>query len=157
LIKESGVNFMAIPGASNSLATALQAQATASGSNSATNSQLVTEQSFLQLLITQLKNQDPLSPADPTQMVSQLASFSSLEQMTQLNTNMNTVLDNSAVSLIGQTVTVADNTSSTGFVTGQVTGIVYYSNGPAVQVNGSNYPLSAVQNVGTVNPNAPAI
>lgn len=137
-------------GSSNSAANSLAA---ASGPNS---QQLVTEQSFLQLLITELKNQDPSSPADPTQMVSQLASFSSLEQMTQLNTNMQTVLENSATSLIGQTVTVADPSTSSGFYSGKVMGIVYFSNTPAVQMdNGNNYPLSAIQNVGQVVANAP--
>lgn len=38
-------------------------------------------QTFLLLLVTQLKNQDPLNPQDPTQFVSQLAEFSSLEQL----------------------------------------------------------------------------
>jgi flagellar basal-body rod modification protein FlgD len=129
-------------GASNSqIGSALSA---ATGSSS---SQLVSEQAFLQLLITQLQNQDPLSPADPTQFVSQLASFSSLEQITQLNTNMTSVLDNSVTSLIGKTVTVTDPSSSTGLTQGTVSGIVYYSNGPAVQINGNNYAMSDIQNV----------
>ena len=119
------------------------------------NNGFVSQNTFLTLLITQLKNQDPMNPQDSTQFVSQLATFSSLEQMTQLNQSMTNVLDNSAANLIGQTVTVADQTSQSGFSTGQVTGIVYYANGPAVQVNGVNYPLSAIQNVGSVNPNAP--
>ncbi len=114
------------------------------------NSQFVSEDTFLQLLITQLENQDPLNPQDSSQFVSQLAQFSSLEQMTALSTKMETVLENSAVSLIGKTVTVSDSSSSTGYVQGTVTGIVYYSNGPAVQVNGTNYPLSDVQNVGDI-------
>jgi flagellar basal-body rod modification protein FlgD len=132
-------------GATNSqIGSALSA---ATGSSS---SQLVSEQAFLQLLITQLQNQDPLSPADPTQFVSQLASFSSLEQMTQLNTNMTSVLDNSVTGLIGQNVTVTDPSSPSGLLTGQVSGIVYYSNGPAVQINGQNYALTDIQNVGSI-------
>ena len=39
------------------------------------------EQMFLQLLVAQLKNQDPLSPTDGTQFVAQLAQFSELEQV----------------------------------------------------------------------------
>ena len=39
------------------------------------------EQMFLQLLVAQLKNQDPLNPTDSTQFVSQLAQFSELEQV----------------------------------------------------------------------------
>jgi len=113
----------------------------------ATSNNLVSEQAFLQLLITQLKNQDPTNPADPTQFVSQLASFSSLEQQTQLNTQMTQVLDNSVTGLIGKTATVTDPTQSSGFSTGTVSGIVYYANGPAVTINGNNYALSDIQNV----------
>jgi flagellar basal-body rod modification protein FlgD len=112
------------------------------------SSQFVSENTFLTLLITQLQNQDPMNPQDSSQFVSQLASFSSLEQMTAMNTSMNNVLDNSATSLIGQNVTLLD--SSGNMVQGTVSGIVYYSNTPAVQVNGQNYPLSDIQNVGTV-------
>jgi flagellar basal-body rod modification protein FlgD len=131
---------MAINGVSNSsnpIASAI----------GATSNNLVSEQAFLQLLITQLKNQDPTNPADPTQFVSQLASFSSLEQQTQLNTQMTQVLDNSVTGLIGKTATVTDPSTSTGFTSGTVSGIVYYANGPAVTINGNNYALSDIQNV----------
>jgi flagellar basal-body rod modification protein FlgD len=39
------------------------------------------EEMFLKLLVSQMQNQDPLNPTDPTQMVSQLAQFSELEQI----------------------------------------------------------------------------
>lgn len=117
------------------------------------NNQFVSQNTFLQLLITQLKNQDPLNPQDSSQFVAQLAQFSSVEQMTQMNKGLESVLENSATGLIGQTVTVLD--PSQGLISGQVSGIVYFANGPAVQVNGVNYPLSDVQNVGSVNVNAP--
>jgi flagellar basal-body rod modification protein FlgD len=45
------------------------------------------EDTFLKLLVTQLQNQDPLNPADSTQFVSQLAQFSSLEQLIQISQN----------------------------------------------------------------------
>jgi flagellar basal-body rod modification protein FlgD len=60
-------------GATNSQIGSALSAATGSSSDS-----LISEQAFLKLLITQLQNQDPLSPADPTQFVSQLAQFSSL-------------------------------------------------------------------------------
>jgi|SRR6266850_5519905 len=43
---------------------------------------------FLQLLVAQLKGQNPLDPQDPTQFVSQLAQFSSLEQLTSIRTTL---------------------------------------------------------------------
>ncbi len=47
---------------------------------------------FLQLLTTQMQNQDPLSPTDPTQFVAQLAQFSSVEQAIQTNNQLSTIL-----------------------------------------------------------------
>ena len=46
------------------------------------------ETDFLQLMIEELKNQDPMNPMDGTQYASQLAQFSSLEQLTNLNNTM---------------------------------------------------------------------
>jgi flagellar basal-body rod modification protein FlgD len=46
---------------------------------------------FLTLLVAQLKDQDPMNPTDPTQFVSQLAQFSTVEQLTQSNTTLNTI------------------------------------------------------------------
>ena len=49
---------------------------------------------FLQLLVTQMQYQDPLNPVDNTEMIAQLAQFSSLEQMQNLNTGFNTLSGN---------------------------------------------------------------
>lgn len=74
------------------------------------------KQDFLTLLVTQLQNQDPLAPTDNTQFVSQLAQFSSLEGITNLNTTMTTMSDNitsmnnyNASSLVGKYVKVPGN------------------------------------------------
>jgi flagellar basal-body rod modification protein FlgD len=113
----------------------------------AASSQFVSEQTFLQLLVTQLQNQDPLNPQDASQFVAELSSFSSVEQLTSLSTSMESVLESSVTNLIGKTVTVADSSSAQGYIQGTVGAIVYYSNGPAVDVNGTSYPISAIQNV----------
>ncbi len=48
---------------------------------------------FLQLLVTQIRNQDPLSPQDPTEFVTQLAQFSSLEQLLEMRQSLQTIED----------------------------------------------------------------
>jgi flagellar basal-body rod modification protein FlgD len=69
-------------------------QASTQSTNSALGT-LTNEQTFLQLLVAQLQNQDPTAPQDGTQFVSQLAQFSSLEQEIQMRTdldNMNSIM-----------------------------------------------------------------
>lgn len=51
------------------------------------NSPLASESTFLTLLVSQLKNQDPLNPTDSTQFVSQLTAYSQLEQLIGINKN----------------------------------------------------------------------
>src|SRR5262249_32519643 len=72
------------------LAAATAPKADASSSVSAANQQ-ISQQQFLTLFITQLQNQDPLSPQDPDQLTAQLAQFSSLEQLTGINTRLDTL------------------------------------------------------------------
>ena len=50
---------------------------------------MASEQTFLQLLVAQIKNQDPMSPTDSMQFVTQLAQFSSLEQLIGINQGVN--------------------------------------------------------------------
>jgi flagellar basal-body rod modification protein FlgD len=76
-------------------------------------------QSFLKLLIAQMKNQDPTQPMDSTQYVAQLATFSQVEQSVQMNTKLDSILQSSALSqadaLIGHSITSADG-KTTGTV-----------------------------------------
>ena len=62
----------------------------ASTSSSGTSPQQI-QNEFLQLLVTQLQNQDPLSPQDPTQFLSQLTEINSVEQLVQANQTLNSI------------------------------------------------------------------
>jgi flagellar basal-body rod modification protein FlgD len=54
--------------------------------------QLTNESTFLQLLVSQIKNQDPLNPTDSIQFVGQLVQFSQLEQLLNVNQNLQTLV-----------------------------------------------------------------
>jgi flagellar basal-body rod modification protein FlgD len=76
---------------------------------------------FLLLLVTQLQNQDPLNPQDPTEFTSQLAQYSSLEQLftvndqlQQLETTNGNVVQLNALGLMGQSVVVQSDTFALG-------------------------------------------
>lgn len=88
---------------------------TAVSSGSATSAtktaDIMGKQDFLTLLVAQLRNQDPLNPDDPTEFTAQLAQFSALEQLYNLNesmTGLTTAQSNasklSALNLIGKEV-----------------------------------------------------
>ena len=86
-------------------------------SSTQTNKSVLGKDDFLKMLIAQLKNQDPLNPLDGTQFAAQLAQFSALEQMTNMNSKLETVssylatLNNGQVaSLIGNDVSAKGNT-----------------------------------------------
>ena len=81
------------------------------------------KEAFLQLLVTQMQYQDPLNPQADTEFISQLAQFSSLEQMQNLNESFS---NTSALSLVGKTVTVTE-TDKAGNST-SVTGVVDFVN-----------------------------
>jgi len=77
------------------------------------------QDAFLQLMITQMKNQDPLSPQSNSEFVAQLAQFSSVQGLEKLNTNFNSFSSSfqsnqalQASSLVGRSVSVEGKTST---------------------------------------------
>jgi flagellar basal-body rod modification protein FlgD len=100
---------------------------TSSGSGSAaaatatlpTSAATISTQDFMQLLSTEMANQDPLQPMDPTQSLTQLAQFSTLQQTSQLSQNQSMATANS---LIGAQVTFPGVNGAAG-VSGVVTAI----------------------------------
>jgi flagellar basal-body rod modification protein FlgD len=102
--------------------TAAAGSSSSSSSSSLTGSvqKTMNKDDFLKLLVTQLQNQDPMSPEDPKDFVAQLAQFSSLEQQINSNTNLETlakVIQNlqqsqnmaEGVALLGRTVKGSGN------------------------------------------------
>lgn len=98
------------------------------------------KEEFLKLLVCQLQNQDPLNPQSDTEFISQLAQFSSLEQMTNMNA---TLTNTSAYSLVGKEV-IVQTTDSTGAIS-EVRGTVDYvemQNGDAMlSIDGKTYSV----------------
>ncbi|MCH5290921.1 MAG: flagellar hook assembly protein FlgD [Treponema sp.] len=102
---------------------------------------------FLKLLIAQLSNQDPTAPMENTEFIAQMAQFSSLEQITNMNAEfakLNSMLTSTnAINTIGKTVQLdLDGTSISGVVQG-VTG----GQNPQVQVGGMFYDMSRIKAV----------
>lgn len=116
------------------------------GANSTTTSTSKTAvdyQSFLKLLIAEMKNQDPTKPMDSTQYVAQLATFSQVEQSVQTNTKLDQIMQSSALSqadaIIGRSITSAD-----GKTTGIVASVTLSSSGLiAVLQDGTLVPVGA--------------
>ncbi|HEX4767292.1 MAG TPA: flagellar hook assembly protein FlgD [Lichenihabitans sp.] len=106
--------------------------------------------SFLQLLVQELKNQDPTSPSDPTQYLSQIATFSNVQQAVQTNSTLNSLLTTSSLSqaegAVGKTVSSADGT-----VSGKVTSVALNSSGVATATlaNGSTLNLDSTVTFGS--------
>jgi flagellar basal-body rod modification protein FlgD len=67
--------------------------ATTTTAASSSNSLALGTTDFLKLLMTQLTNQNPLDPTDPTEFTSQLATYSGLEQQISTNTTLSTMSD----------------------------------------------------------------
>lgn len=92
------------------------AASTSTSTSQTTSSSTLGYDQFLTLLVTEMKNQDPTKPMDPTATVSQLASFSSVEQAVKSNATLASILSSSALSqagsFIGKTVTSADGSIS---------------------------------------------
>ncbi|VFU06946.1 flagellar hook assembly protein FlgD [Methylocella tundrae] len=117
-------------------ATSTPGGASTAASSATSSSATVDYNQFLQLLVAELKNQDPTSPTDPTQYMSQLASFSSVEQQVQTNSTLDALLATQSGGLVGQTVTSADGTTS---------GVV-----ASVQTSTGGGATATLQNGGTV-------
>lgn len=119
---------------------------TSSSSSLAAASQ-IDYNSFLKLLMEQMKNQDPTAPVDQTQMLAQLAQFSNVGQTASLNDKLATLITNqqatTGAALVGKTVTDTVNN-----VTGVVKSVTINSSGTSVVLsNGYSFDPSTGINI----------
>jgi len=98
---------------------------------------------FLQLLTTELKNQDPLKPLDPTQTVTQLATFSTVEQAVNTNTLLKQISEQSAI-IQGSSLIGRDVSTEMGQYLGKIKSITSQNTSPlAILDNGDRVVLSS--------------
>ena len=110
----------------------------------ATNSSTASKDQFLQLLVAQMKYQDPLEPTSNTEYISQYATFSSLEQMQNMSATMTMSRANE---MAGKSVVIHHKETATG-ATQEIEGVVDYvtfeNNKAKVYVGGSAYDVDEV-------------
>lgn len=100
----------------------------------------------MNILVAELKNQDPTDPVSDTEYVSQMAQIYSLQEMNTINESTQT---SQAFSMIGKTVTyqTTDSSGNSVSATGQVDAVVLKDSTNYLTVNGTNISLSDVTQV----------
>ncbi|WP_144758812.1 flagellar hook assembly protein FlgD [Curtobacterium sp. 9128] len=129
------------------------AQAAALAANAATKkSQTMDSEVFMKLLVTQLQNQDPSSPMDTNQMISQQTQLAMMEQITNQTTtgneNFSLQMRIAAANLVGKQVTYTDAASGAS-VTGAASAVSYANSVPTVTVNGKEVDLDVISGIKT--------
>ena len=108
---------------------------------------------FLTLLVSQMQNQDPMNPMDNTDMIAQLAQFSSLEQMQNLNQSFtNYRQDNSiALSYMLTGATVQLELQNGAVVEGTVEKVFWENDEMSVQIGGVAYASTDIYSISQVD------
>src|SRR6266516_78861 len=119
------------------------------GSTSAAPADSLGKQEFLQLLVMQLKNQDPLNPLDDREFIAQMAQLSTLDATTGLASQVKSLVETQqqigAAQLVGRDVEYIDTDGKT--VRGHVTGVRMDSSPPVLLVGDQKVPVGWVQTV----------
>ena len=118
--------------------TSTTASASASALSAMNSKSALGKDAFLKLLVAQLRNQDPQNPADSSQMAAQLAQFSSVEQLTNINETL-TAQSTSQATLISQV--------AAGAMSGNI-GRVVTASSDLLQLDGSGNETLLVTGIG---------
>ena len=126
-----------------------------SATGTTTSNKTLGKDDFLKMLLAQLKNQDPLNPVNGTDFAAQLAQFTSLEQMTNMSTQLqnmssaqNASTEAQSISLIGKQVTTSAGNNFA--VNADTTALTYSLDKDATQVTVSIYDANGTL-VNTLN------
>lgn len=117
------------------------------------------KQMFLELMVAQLRYQDPLNPADSGEFLAQSAQFTSLEKMQDVSDRVGALLGSQmafgAGAMVGQQVSWIDTDGVTSH-SGTISGVTFGAQGPVFDVDGTQVPLAQLLSVGaTTAPAAP--
>jgi flagellar basal-body rod modification protein FlgD len=120
----------------STVASATQTSAGTAGTTVANKS--LGKDDFLKLLVTQMQHQDPMKPLEDTAFIAQMAQFSALEQMQQVNGQLSALTaaqaGSGSIAYIGHTVTLQAPGSDTT-ASGVVRAVVYENGVPMLLVN----------------------
>lgn len=118
-----------------------------STTTSSSSTGTVDKTDFMNLLVAQMKYQDPLEPTSNTEWVSQYATFSELEQMQNMSSSLTL---SRASGLVGKEVTIDHTDSTTGkesTVQGKVDYVTYVSDKAYLSISGNLYSIDELQSV----------
>jgi flagellar basal-body rod modification protein FlgD len=121
------------------------------GANPKSGNQVLEADAFMKLLTTQMTSQDPMNPMKDTEFISQMANFTSLEQMRTLAKSFDAFTSSqslaTAASYIDKNVTVLD--AATGSITGRVESVMLRESRPFIQIGGKEYDAKLISAIGT--------
>lgn len=135
---------MTMPVDSSSGSPSVPVGDTSSSTNTSGMSSLLAPETFLNLLVDELKYQNPLDPTSSADFMDQIAQLSQVEQLQTVSTSSQL---SEAEQLYG--VTVTGNDASGALITGVVTGITNTSNGPVLDIDGDTMALSSIDQIGS--------
>jgi flagellar basal-body rod modification protein FlgD len=111
------------------------------------NGSSMDKDAFLQLLVAQMKYQDPMEPTSNTEYINQYATFTQVEQLSNMANAMSL---SRASEMVGKTVVVSQTNPDTGKTTeveGTVDFVTYSGNKAYLNINGTNYSIDDVSQV----------